>query len=264
MLSPSECTLFAKTSQSSALKSLFDTLKDLLEDVSLEFDHDGMRLVSTDSTHIVMIHLKLESSSFEEFFCPQPLSVGVNVPRLYKLIKSVSNSDNLTMFVDAKDIASLGIHVENAEKRSSTNFKIGMMDIPPNHIELPPIEFDSRMTLPSSDMQKIVRDMASIADRVEITNTRDRLELSCRGDFCSQETLLEESNTFTSQVSSDSAMIIQGVFSLSHLAIFCKCSALCPTVEINLKNDYPIVFRYSVAALGDLKLCLSPMCDTHN
>jgi proliferating cell nuclear antigen len=55
--------------------------------------------------------------------------------------------------------------------------------------------------------------------------------------------------------------IIQGVFSLSYLAIFCKCSSLCPAVEINLRNDWPIIFKYTVAALGELKLCLSPMCD---
>ena len=261
MLDPTECTFYAKTNQCAALKCLFDTLKDLLEDVSLEFDHDGIRLVSPDSTHIAMIHLKMDSSNFEDFVCPQPVSVGVNITRLHKLIKSVSNSDTITLFVDRSDSTSLGLFVENSERRTNTNFKIGMMDIPPNNIELPPIAFDSCISLPSSDLQKIIRDMSSIAERVEITNTPDRLTLACKGDFCSQETVLEESNKFTSNMHTDTT-IIQGVFTLSYLAIFCKCSALCPSVEINLKNDYPIVFRYSVAALGELKLCLSPMCDS--
>ena len=259
MLDISECSLFAKTNQSAALKTLFDTLKDLLEDVCLEFDHDGLRLVSPDSTHIAVIHLKLDAANFEEFACKEPLAVGVNITRLYKLLKSVSNSDTITLFVDASDTANLGIRVENSERRSNTTFRIGMMDIQFNHLELPPIEFDSRLSLPSNDLQKLIRDMASIADRVEITNTSDRLTLACTGDFCSQETVLEESSKFTSSMQA-STKIIQGVFSLSYLAIFCKCSSLCPTVELNLKNDYPIIFGYSVAALGDLKLLLSPMC----
>lgn len=251
----------ARTSQSSALKSLFDTLKDLLEDACLEFDHDGIRLVSPDSTHIAMVHLKLESASFDEFHCPRPLSVGINITRLHKLIKSVASSDTLTLFVDATDDTSLGIRVESGERRTNTTFKIGMMDISPIKIDLPPIECDSCLSLASADLQKIVRDMASIADRVEITNTKDRLALSCSGDFCSQETILEESNKFTSNMTQTNS-IIQGVFSLSYLNIFCKCSALCPAVEINLRNDWPIILKYAVAALGELKLCLSPMCDS--
>lgn len=257
-MSTSEYALFAKTSQASALKSLIDVLKDLLEDVCLEFDHDGVRLVSPDSTHIAMIHLKLESEKFDEYVCPQPLTVGINIIRTFKLIKSISSSDTLAFFVDDSESNNLGIRVENSDRKTSTTFEIAMMDIKGANIELPPIEFDSCISLPSTDLQKIIRDMSSIADRVEVKNLPDRLELTCTGDFCSQETVLEESSRFANK-SVGAAEIIQGVFNLQYLAIFCKCSSLCPTVEINLKNDYPIVLKYSVASLGDLKLCLSPM-----
>jgi proliferating cell nuclear antigen len=260
MTATDEFALFAKTSQASAVKSLIDVLKDLLEDVCLEFDHDGVRLVSPDSTHIAMIHLKLDSDSFDEYHCPQPITVGINIIRTFKLIKSISSSDTLAFFVDDVDSTSLGIKVENGERRTNTTFEIAMMDIKGANIDLPPIEFDSCISLPSSDLQKIIRDMSSIADRVEVKNLPDRLELTCNGDFCSQETVLEESSRFTTK-SHGATEIIQGVFNLQYLAIFCKCSALCPIVEINLKNDYPIVLKYSVASLGDLKLCLSPMED---
>ena len=261
MLEQEDCTLLARTSQSSALKALFDTLKDLLEDACLEFDVDGVRLVSPDSTHIAMVHLRLDASNFEEYHCPRPLAVGINITRLFKLLKSIASSDALTLFVDAADATHLGIRVESGERRTNTTFKIGMMDIEPIKIDLPPIECDSCLSLSSTDLQKIIRDMSSIADRVEITNTKDRLALACAGDFCSQETVLEESNKFSASMQTTTG-IIQGVFSLSYLAIFCKCSALCPAVEINLRNDWPIIFRYTVAALGEIKLCLSPMCET--
>ena len=264
MMDPEECELFARTNQSSALKALFDTLKDLLEDACLEFDHDGMRLVCPDSTHIAMVHLRLDAGNFEEYHCRRPTVVGINITRLFKLLKTISSSDALTIFVDANDTTRLGIRVESGERRTSTTFKIGMMDIEPIKIDLPPIECESCLSLSSTDMQKIIRDMSSIADRVEITNTKDRLTLSCSGDFCSQETVLGESNKVAASANSNSRAapgIVQGVFSLSYLVIFCKCSALCPAVEINLRNDWPIIFRYTVAALGEIKLCLSPMCD---
>jgi proliferating cell nuclear antigen len=47
------------------------------------------------------------------------------------------------------------------------------------------------------------------------------------------------------------------VFSLKYLTIFTKCTNLCSNVEIYLKNSYPIILRYSIASLGEIKLCLS-------
>jgi proliferating cell nuclear antigen len=52
--------------------------------------------------------------------------------------------------------------------------------------------------------------------------------------------------------------IVQGVFNLKYLTLFCKCSSLAKTVELYLKNDYPLIIRYSVASMGDIKLCLAP------
>ena len=53
--------------------------------------------------------------------------------------------------------------------------------------------------------------------------------------------------------------IVQGVFSLKFLCLFTRCSNLSRQVEIYLKNDYPIIVRYAVASLGNVKLALSPV-----
>ena len=95
-----------------------------------------------------------------------------------------------------------------------------------------------------------------------------RLLLKCKGDFCTQETILgtEKSQNITivknnsensEEDASNSQEIIQGVFSLKYLLIFTKCTNLCSTVEIFLKNSYPIILRYSIASLGEIKLCLA-------
>lgn len=259
-MEPSRCLLFAKTIQSSALKVLFEALKELLVDTTLEFDRDGLRIVALDNTHIVMIHLRLDSSKFEEYVCTHPLSVGINMACFYKLIKSVSNSDTVTLFVDKEDDNKLGLLVHNDERKTHTEFKITMMDLEPSNIKVPTLVFSSCVILPSTDFQKIIRDMSSISDKVEFKNTHNRLYLTCKGDFCSQETVLEESDKFTSNMKSETE-IIQGVFSLKYLVLFCKCSSLCASIEVNLKNNFPLVVKYSVASLGELKLCLSPMCD---
>ena len=52
--------------------------------------------------------------------------------------------------------------------------------------------------------------------------------------------------------------IVQGYFSLKHLVLFTKCTNLCNSIEMYLKNNYPLIISYSVASLGNIKLCLAP------
>ena len=54
----------------------------------------------------------------------------------------------------------------------------------------------------------------------------------------------------------------KGVFALKHLVLFSKCTNLCASIELYLKNDYPLIIEYMVASLGEIKLCLAPKVDS--
>ena len=58
-----------RTVQSSAFKILIEALKELLVDTSVEFDENGVRIVSLDNSKVVLVHLKLEAKKFEYYFC---------------------------------------------------------------------------------------------------------------------------------------------------------------------------------------------------
>ena len=81
---------------------------------------------------------------------------------------------------------------------------------------------------------------------------------SCNGDFCSQETIISDNNNCVNLVKQSENDIIQGVFNLKYLVLFTKCTNLCGSVELYLKNDYPLILKYAVASLGEIKLCLAP------
>ena len=87
----------------------------------------------------------------------------------------------------------------------------------------------------------------------------NHLIFSCKGDFAQQETCIRETNSGLAFIKNQSPdEIVQGIFSTKHLVSFCKCTNLCNTIEMYLKNDYPLIIKYSVASLGNIKLCLAP------
>lgn len=249
-----------KTIQASTFKQVIDALKEILMDVNLEFDETGMKIIAMDNTHIVLVHLKLEADKFEKYYCEKKLYVGINMLKLHMLIKTISNNDVLTLYVLKDDPNKLGIRIENNEKNVKTNYKLSMLDIDVLNIQIPPVDFHTIITLPSSYLQKIIRDMHNLADFIEIRNVEGQLILSCKGEFCTQETVLstEKSQNITIKKNDEpNQEIIQGIFSLKYLSIFTKCTNLCNVVEIYLKNSYPIILQYSIASLGIVKLCLA-------
>jgi proliferating cell nuclear antigen len=135
-----------------------------------------------------------------------------------------------------------------------------MLDINVVNITIPPAEFQTIITMPSLDFQKIVRDMHNLADFMEIRCFEDQLIFSCKGDFSQQTTVLnvnDGSNVNVVKNTERPHEIIQGVFSLKYLASFTKCSGLSNNMEIYLRSDYPMIIVHRVAALGQIKLALA-------
>jgi proliferating cell nuclear antigen len=79
------------------------------------------------------------------------------------------------------------------------------------------------------------------------------------GDYAEQETMISENTAMKVQRTAKTNEIVQGIFQLKHLVLFTKCTNLCPAIEIYLKNDYPLIIRYTVANLGEIKLVLAPI-----
>lgn len=250
-----------QTIQAPIFKQVVDALKDILTDVNLEIDNTGLKIVAMDNTNIVLIHLKLEADKFEKYFCEKKMYIGICMLKLHMLIKTIGTNDLLVLYVKKDEPNSLGIKIVNDEKNVETNYKLATLDIDVLNLDIPPVDFHTIITMPSVHLQKIIRDMHNLAEYIEIRNVADQLVLSCNGDFCTQETILgtEKSNNITICKNSDdnTQEIIQGLFSLKYLAIFTKCTNLCSNVEIFLKNSYPIILKYSIASLGEIKLCLS-------
>jgi len=247
-----------KTIQASTIKSVIDAMKEILMDVNLEFDEHGMKIVALDNTHIVLIHLKLHADKFESYYCLKKIYVGINMLKFHMLIKTIQNGDILSLFIHKNDPNILGITIENNEKNVKTTYKLSMLDIDVVNVDIPPADFNTIITMPSAYLQKIIRDMHNLAEYIEIKNIGGKLILSCQGEFCCQETVLAtETQNIQIKNNENTQEIIQGIFSLKYLSIFTKCTNLCSTVEIYLKNSYPIILQYSIASMGSVKLCLA-------
>jgi len=247
-----------RTVQSAAFRTLIEALKEILTEANLEFDATGIKVIDVDETHTVLTYLRLNADRFEYFYCPAKYVLGINMIYLFKLIKTLSNNDSLTLFLPAANPNKLGIRAENAEKGTTNTWMMKLFDTNVENIELPNISFTSIIHMPSTDFQKICRDFNALAEKLEITSSSSDLIFRCMGDFVDGETVIMSNNQGGIEVERNTSEIVQGVFELKYLVLFTKCTNLCTSTQIHLKNDFPLVLRYMVANLGEVRLVLAP------
>lgn len=258
--------LTIKTVQIAPFRTLMTALKDILLETNISFQPDGIRIINMDKSHTILAHLFLASENFEFYECKkQKIIIGVNMFHLFKLINSIDNDDTLTIYIENGDyvdgiVSHLALKFENSEIKQCKTQKLRLIEPEPEELEYPDVKFSSIINLPSVDFQKIIRDLSCISDKLEIKSVGNELIFKCSGQFASAEIHRAESDGSMGFVlKQDSSKVIQGEFSLKNLGYFIKCTNLCSQIEVFLENDLPLVVKYNVASLGEIKLCLAPL-----
>ena len=67
------------TIQASAIKSTFEVLKDILNDVNVYFKPDGMTITSLDTARVALVDVFLSADNFDEYVCENSITAGINI-----------------------------------------------------------------------------------------------------------------------------------------------------------------------------------------
>jgi len=239
-----------------------------------------LRVMAVDPTKTIFIHLKLDSNKFRIFKCKkQKMIIGVNLPCFHKLIKSMDKDDNLTLFIKKGDEQNLGIKRYNSDKKKETIDHMQLIDLNKEKYIIPPTKFESVVKMPSNDFHKVCREMGNIADYVEICCVNNKLIFKCKGEYADRSVTYsddydecddsdEDSNDRVrksvvrikhSESSENDLKIVKEVYELKNITLFNKFTSLCDDLQMFMKNKYPLVIRYTVATLGQILVCFTPV-----
>jgi len=257
--------LTIQTIQIAPFRTLMTALKDILLETNISFQPDGIRIINMDKSHTILAHLHLAAVNFEFYECTmEKIVIGVNMFHLFKLINTIDNDDTLTIYIEKSDytdgiVHHLGLKFENGDIKQCKTQKLRLIEPDNEELEVPDVKFASVLNLPSSDFQKIIRDLSIISDKLEIKSVGSELIFRCQGQFAQAEIRRTESSGTMEFIQKDENKIVQGEFSLKNLSYFIKCTNLCNQIEMYLENNLPLIVKYNVASLGEIKLCLAQL-----
>ena len=261
MATESSNSIEIKTVQTPAIKTVFESLKDILIDANLRFSGDEIKILEANPTKTLFVHLLL-NKSFEKFKCDKNKIVGINLTNLFKPMKTMNSGDVLTIRIkddmEKKKTDVITLDIENTDKGKRLSCDIKLMDINITNINLKDLDYDSIITMPSEELQNICKAMLSFdVEIVDIKNIGKFLSFSGESDT-GEYTYNYTSGDTDLVIKPKSKNIVQGFFSLKYLAQFTKCTNLSSHVTLFLGNNMPITVQYDVGCMGTLKFVLAP------
>jgi len=255
-----------KTVQIQPIRNMITAIKDILTDATITYTKSGLKIINFDKTHTILVNVILHAHKFEQYVChPDKIIVCANTLHLFKVISTMSNDDTLSMYIENSDyhdgiVSHLGLQYDNGGIKQCYSQKLRLIEPDTEELEVPDVEYSTVINLPTADFQKIIRDLNGISDRIEIKSVGNELIFSCEENFASSRIYRSESDGYMEFIQkADAAVVIQGEFSLKSLSHFIKCTPLCSHLEMYLGNDLPLIVKYDVASLGEIKLCLAPL-----
>jgi proliferating cell nuclear antigen len=274
-----------QTTQGASIRQLVECINFILDEINITFtpkfisenseDEDdtklkvgGITIKEVNKQSSVLIHCKLDADKFENYeynYNKKKITIGINLGNLLKCLKCMNNYDTMTWEIDDEDFNKLTIIFETKtnDKEEKKIFKLNLMDLDDEELVIDPVNFNYLINLPSQDFQEYCKKMVLATNRLELICNGDKLILKGKGDMGSIEFETSQSpGGLQIQKITNSKEIFQGLYELKYLQMFTKCTNLCNNVLLYLKNDYPLIVEYAVAALGKIKLVLSPAKNT--
>lgn len=216
-----------------------------------------------DSSHVSLCAILLKSEGFDNYRCDKPFALGINTPNLAKILKCAGNDDVVTLKCE-EETDTLTLVFESPSQDRISDFDFKLMDIESEHLGIPETEYKCTVRMPSSEFQRIIRDISVFGDSCTIAVSKEGIRFTSTGDLGTGNIMLKKNTTVEKD---DDAVVIDMKepvelnFALRYLNLFTKATALGPTVTLSLSPDIPIVIEYPVDTMGHIRYYLAPKID---
>jgi len=232
------------------LSRVVDIISELVIEVRIKFNEQGMRIVAIDPANVAMVEFKLPKSAFSQFEIEGNEILGINLDSLKKILKRTGAGSSLIL--EKKDNL-LEIHIQDRIKR---NFKLNLIEIESEDKDMPNLEFVAVVELDSVDFTASIEDCAVVADACSFLTNEGKFIIEAKGI-----------NSAMSEFSGDEAKInaedCKSRYSLEYLQKFIKGAKLTQKTTLKFSNDHPLGLEFRTDFM-ELNFILAPRVETED
>ena len=239
----------AVLSDSNILKTSFDAISSIVDEVQMQADTEGLRLDALDRSHITFVHLELKSSIFDIYSNDEPLQINVDTEELMKVLKRGRSDDMVELTVDEGNLI---ITFEGEARRT---FKIRLIDIEYEPPTPPELEFPTEFEIPFNLLKSSIQDIDIVSDKISLIIDQDKFTASAEGEFGDAKIEYLHGEKIEENVKS--------VFSLEKIKEMLKADKFSESAVLKLGNDMPLNLTMKMPSdEGELSFLLAPRIES--
>jgi len=224
--------------------NLISIISDLVTEVRIKVNSEGMGLVAVDPATVAMVYFNIPAELFSEFNIEKDEVLGINLDNLKSILRRCGMGCSLSM---EKDENLLRISLHDKIKR---DFALALIDVEGEEKEMPEWEFKSVIKMDAQTFVDAIEDCAVVSDACTFIAEPNKFIIEAKG-----------LNSARTEFSSDSTQIFSDSstarFSLEYLCKFVKGSKISNKVDLNFSDNHPMRINFSSGKIT-LSFVLAP------
>ncbi|MFH1289906.1 MAG: proliferating cell nuclear antigen (pcna) [Nanoarchaeota archaeon] len=207
---------------------LVTIISELVTEVRLKVNKEGMSLTAIDPANVAMIYFKIPSGLFTDFdLDKEEEELGINLTNLKSVLRRCKPGAALTL-EKADNLLKLGI-----QDRVKRDFSLALVEIDAEEKPLPEWEFNSVVKINSDTLTEVIEDCAIVSDACTFIAEPDKFIVeahslnSARAEFSSDEAQIHSGNSTAR-------------FSLEYLQKFIKGAKVSNQSTLSFSDNHPM------------------------
>ena len=220
----------AETTNIKSLTSIFNGASNIVDEIQVEIDSDGMRARALDRSHVSFIGFELTTEFFDEYEITEPETLHIDMDSVVKILKRSKSNDTLKISTDNHNIIFTFIG------ESTRTFKIHQIDMDYTSPEPPKITTPiNKLPVPFHILKETITDMDMVTDKININVDPQYITFTGNGNFSDLKTEYPHGEKIDTEVNSN--------YSLDYIKHLLNINKVADTIHISLGADTPILMN---------------------
>ena len=247
----------AKTNSAYTIKILAELLQNNIKTACFEIDETGIKLCMMDHHRTILIQVSLESENFTlyKFKSENKLFLGINLSHLHRMVKCIKKKDSMCLFINDENPTDLGIKVIPKENNRITTSFVKIQGIQTIDIDIPN-GYGKPIIVPSSEYQKMCKDMAHIGNSINVVSRNFHIKFKCNAGGVMKRNVEfgETGDSDDENDSSNRSPEYNQDFETEQLSRITKMAGLSTNMQIYTKNGSPLLFKSDIGNIGKIAI----------
>ena len=230
---------------------IISIISEMVLEVRIKVDKDGMSIMAIDPANVAMISFKLPASAFSEIEVDDNEVLGVSLDSLKAVLRRIKAGSVLTITKQENELKLL------IQDKINKEFNLALIEIEGEEKEIPSLDFTSKIEMPSLDFAEAIEDCSVVADSCSFISEPDKFIMTAKGSL----------NSFKSEFIGDAidiqAQEATSKYSLEYLQKMIKATKITDKIKINFSSDYPLKLDFNTPFI-ELSFILAPRVETED